>query len=92
MRTEPETTPARLGLDPRFALVPEPAAPFTRTAETELERLKNRLLRLALEAVTSPALLAFKRPLHREITVQVKPFQRRRAFDRHTIKVADQSF
>ena len=62
MRTELNTTPARPGLDPRFALVPEPAAPFTRTAETELERLKNRLLRQAIETVTSPALLA---PLRR---------------------------
>ena len=62
MRTELETTPARLGLDTRFALVPEPAAPFTRTAETELERLKNRMLHLALGAVASPALRA---PLRR---------------------------
>ena len=62
MRTELNTTSARPGLDPRFALVPEPAAPFTRTAETELERLKNRLLRQALETVSSSALLA---PLRR---------------------------
>ena len=62
MRTELETTPARFGLDTRFVLVPEPAAPFTRTAETELERLKNRMLHLALGTVASPALRA---PLRR---------------------------
>lgn len=54
--------PERLGLGARFALVPEPPAPFTRTDESELERLKNRLLREALAAISRPALLA---PLRR---------------------------
>ena len=54
--------PERLGLDARFALVPEPPAPFTRTEESELERLKNRLLREAIAAISRPSLLA---PLRR---------------------------
>ena len=62
MKTDTSTTPAQPGLGARFALVPEPAAPFTRTAETELERLKTRLLRAAIALTTSPALLA---PLRR---------------------------
>ena len=42
----------------QFALVPEPPAAFARTAENELERLKNRLLRQALAGVVTPALTA----------------------------------
>ena len=38
--------------------MPEPAAPFTRTEENELERLKNGMLREALAGVASPALTA----------------------------------
>jgi hypothetical protein len=46
----------------RFAEANEPPAPFTLTTETELERLKNRLLREAVAAAASPSLLA---PLRR---------------------------
>jgi len=46
----------------QFALVPEPAAPFTRTGENELERLKNRLLRETLTRVSNTLLVA---PLRR---------------------------
>lgn len=38
--------------------LPEPAAPFTRTEENDLERLKNRVLQTALAGVTSPVLAA----------------------------------
>lgn len=62
MKTETILTPARLGLEARFALVVEPAAPFTRTAETELERLKNQLLREAIAQTVTPSALA---PLRR---------------------------
>ena len=40
----------------------EPPAPFTRTTESDLERLKNRILREAVARTASPALLA---PLRR---------------------------
>ncbi len=46
----------------RFAEATEPPAPFTLTTETQLERLKNRLLREAVAAAASPAMLA---PLRR---------------------------
>lgn len=36
----------------------EAAAPFTRTEENELERLKNRVLQSALAGITSPVLAA----------------------------------
>ena len=41
----------------QFAQFLEPAIPFSRTAETELERLKNRLLRDALAGVSTPTLI-----------------------------------
>jgi hypothetical protein len=46
----------------QFALVPEPAVPFPQVEESELERLKNRLLRQALAQVDSTELAA---PLRR---------------------------
>lgn len=42
---------------PRFAVVPDPVAPFPWTVETELERLKNRLLREVLAASATPSLV-----------------------------------
>lgn len=42
----------------QFAVQPEPPAPFTRTGQNELERLKNRLLHAALDGVSSPLLAA----------------------------------
>ena len=46
----------------RFAVNPVPAAPFRGTQETELERLKNRLLRELLASTPTPDLYA---PLRR---------------------------
>lgn len=46
----------------QFALVPESPAPFSKTNESELERLKNRLLREALREVVNTSLTA---PLRR---------------------------
>lgn len=48
--------------DARFEFHPEPAAPFTRTTESDLDRLKTRLLRELVAQAASPALLA---PLRR---------------------------
>lgn len=55
-RFEPET---------RFDVVPVAAVPFRGTAETELEQLKNRLLRTALNATTEADFYA---PLRRAAT------------------------
>jgi len=52
-RFEPET---------RFELTPVPPAPFRGTRETELERLKDQLLRELLTEAENPALYA---PLRR---------------------------
>jgi hypothetical protein len=62
MKTTNTPTRARIRPESRFEIAPEPAAPFTRTAESELERLKNRLLRGVLDQVATPTLLA---PLRR---------------------------
>jgi hypothetical protein len=48
--------------DTRFEFHPEPPAPFTRTTESDLDRLKTRLLRQLVAETASPALLA---PLRR---------------------------
>lgn len=61
MNTETLLPPARLGLAARFAPALDPVAPFTRTAESELERLKNRLLREAIAFTKTVALLALLR-------------------------------
>lgn len=58
MKTDPDPAAGPAALNGRFALVPEPAAPFTRTGDSELERLKLRLLRAVLAGVATPALLA----------------------------------
>jgi hypothetical protein len=57
MNSDRPTALARPGPESRFALVPEPAVHFLWTVETELERLKNRLLREALAATATPALV-----------------------------------
>ena len=44
----------RFGPETRFVLQPVPAAPFRATEETELERLKSRLLGERLTRVTEP--------------------------------------
>lgn len=43
------TVPTSFGPDTRFEVTPAAAAPFRATQETELERLKNRLLLATLE-------------------------------------------
>ncbi|MBC8097723.1 MAG: hypothetical protein H7Y43_18135 [Akkermansiaceae bacterium] len=48
--------PTRFGPETRFELRPTPAVPFRATQETELERLKNRLLLEALNTLTKPVL------------------------------------
>jgi hypothetical protein len=45
----------------RFAWHPDPPAPFRGTDETELERLKHRLLKAALEYAASPGLIPLLR-------------------------------
>ena len=52
----------------RFAVNPVPAVPFRRTAETELDRLKNRLLREWLNAAPDPTLYAPLRRASNEAT------------------------
>ena len=45
----------------RFAVVPTPVAPFRALHETELERLKGRLLRQALQEATAEAGASLRR-------------------------------
>lgn len=54
--------PTRFGPETRFAVVPAPAAPFRRTHENALERLKGQLLRERLAATPVPEAFA---PLRR---------------------------
>ena len=54
--------PTEFAPETRFAVNPVSAAPFRGAAETELDRLKDRLLREGLNAVTDPDLYA---PLRR---------------------------
>jgi hypothetical protein len=56
MRNTETRVPARFGPETRFELRPAPPVPFRATQETHLERLKNRLLRDALEELNNPAL------------------------------------
>jgi hypothetical protein len=46
--------PTRFGPETRFEVRPTPAAPFRGNHETELERLKNRLLREELYELPRP--------------------------------------
>jgi hypothetical protein len=50
------TLAARFGPETRFELRPVPEVPFRATAETELERLKSRLLREELARTINPEL------------------------------------
>lgn len=54
--------PTAFAAETRFAVNPVPPAPFRGTHETELERLKSRLLRELLESAPTPDLYA---PLRR---------------------------
>lgn len=55
------TLTARFGPETRFELTPVPPATFRATQETELERLKNRLLREILNELTGPDANGFVR-------------------------------
>ena len=48
--------PTRFGPETRFEVRPAPPAPFRALQETELERLKNRLLRERLNETAEPEL------------------------------------
>jgi hypothetical protein len=60
--------PTEFAPETRFAVTPAPAAPFRGTAETELDRLKDRLLREWLNAATDPTLYAPLRRASNEAT------------------------
>lgn len=56
MKTNYRRVPTRFGPDTRFEVKPVPPAPFRAVEETELERLKNRLLAAILTDLAEPAL------------------------------------
>ena len=56
MNTTYRKVPTRFGPETRFDLRPEPPAPFRALQETELERLKNRLLGEQLATIADPEL------------------------------------
>lgn len=62
MKRPKKNVPTRFAEETRFAVNPVPAAPFRGTQETELERLKNRLLRELIASAPTPDLYA---PLRR---------------------------
>jgi len=53
--------PARFDPETRFEVAPVPAATFRAARETELEHLKNRLLRQTLAELTAPEASGFVR-------------------------------
>jgi hypothetical protein len=53
--------PTRFGPETRFEVKPVPPAPFRATQETELERLKNRMLLRSLGELTEPQFVAYVR-------------------------------
>jgi len=56
MTTKYRLVPTRFGPEARFVVHPAPPAPFRVTQETELERLKNRLLLRYLSKLTDAKL------------------------------------
>lgn len=58
MRTTKTTLRARFAPETRFEVSPLPAVPFRATCATELERLKERLLRQALAAAEDAEIFA----------------------------------
>jgi hypothetical protein len=58
MNTNYKRVPARFGPETRFDVKPVPPAPFRATQETELERLKNRLLLRSINELAEPRFLA----------------------------------
>jgi hypothetical protein len=58
MNKNQNRVPTEFDPETRFELRPTPPAPFRAVQETELERLKNRLLAVQLECTTEPELNA----------------------------------
>ena len=61
MKTNYRRVPTRFGPETRFEVKPVPPAPFRATQETELERLKNRLLVRLLNELDEPEVNAYVR-------------------------------
>ncbi len=61
MNRNNKRVPARFGPETRFEVKPVPPAPFRAFQETELERLKNRLLTGTLNRLNEPALNPYVR-------------------------------
>jgi hypothetical protein len=58
MNTNYKRVPTRFGPETRFEVKPVPPAPFRATQETELERLKNRLLLRSINDLAEPEYVA----------------------------------
>ena len=61
MNANYQRLPARFEPETRYEVIPVPPASFRATRETELERLKNRLLRQTLDELTAPEANGFVR-------------------------------
>ena len=61
MNAKYQQLPARFEPETRFEVTPVPPATFRAIQETELERLKNRLLRQTLDDLTAPEANGFVR-------------------------------
>jgi hypothetical protein len=61
MNTNNRRVPTRFGPETRFEVKPVPPAPFRATQETELERLKNRLLLGLLTELAEPEVNVYVR-------------------------------
>jgi len=61
MKTNYRRVPTRFGPETRFEVKPVPPAPFRALEETELERLKNRLLVGVLNGLNEPKVNAYVR-------------------------------
>jgi hypothetical protein len=61
MKTNYRRVPARFGPETRFEVKPVPPAPFRAIQETELERLKNRLLVRFLNELDEPEVNTYVR-------------------------------
>jgi hypothetical protein len=58
MNTNYKRVPTRFGPETRFEVKPVPPAPFRAAQETELERLKNRLLLRSINELDAPEFIA----------------------------------
>ena len=61
MNTNYKRVPTKFAPVTRFEVKPVPPAPFRAIQESELERLKNRLLRLQLDELNEPEFNAYAR-------------------------------